>query len=104
MNDQVRGGLQQRIGAAISRRDSLLSFGAGALAAVAQPALTASGKGKNARNKKIKLKKCKKQVEQCTTFLTGACLGDPVCQSAITCCGLLKNCNAAAALPCIFIN
>lgn len=101
MHDQVLGTLARRANDAISRRTSLLTLGAIPLATLAQSTRTATGK-KN--NKKLKKKKCKKQVGQCTDFLTAACLNDPVCESAITCCGLFANCDAAAALPCIFTN
>lgn len=100
MNDQLLGGLTRRASDVITRRASLLTLGSATLAAALPPEITAADK----KTKKIKKKKCKKQVGQCTTFLSGACLGDPVCESAITCCGLFANCNAAEALPCIFTN
>jgi hypothetical protein len=103
VTEKVLGALTRLASDAVSRRSSLLMLSTAALiAAVAQPALSEVGKASK-KTKKLKQKKCKKQVDQCRAFLEEACQGDPVCESAITCCGLLSNCNATDALTCIFI-
>jgi hypothetical protein len=86
--------------AAVPRRGPWLSFGAMMLLAAALPKPVAGSK----KSKRIKKKKCKKQVAQCTASLEEACQGNAECLANLTCCGLLADCNAAAALPCIFIN
>lgn len=54
------------------------------------------------RTKRIRTKRCRPQVEQCVTSLTEACAGDPTCLGNLVCCDLFANCNAAAAVACIF--
>ncbi|MCA9879988.1 MAG: hypothetical protein KC442_19470 [Thermomicrobiales bacterium] len=56
------------------------------------------------RTRRLKTKRCKKQVQQCVDSLTTACAGEPACLENLVCCDLLADCNAAAALPCIFAN
>ncbi len=56
------------------------------------------------RTKRLKTKRCKKQVQQCIDSLTTACNGEPACLEKRLCCDLLADCNAAAAVPCIFAN
>ena len=56
------------------------------------------------RTKRLKTKRCKKQVQQCVDSLTTACAGDPGCLENLVCCDLFADCNAAAAVPCIFAN
>jgi hypothetical protein len=86
-----------------TRRGSLLTLGATALiASIVRSAGAEVGKASKKTNR-LRTKKCKKQVGQCSAFLQEACLGNPTCESAITCCGLLANCNATDALTCIFV-
>jgi hypothetical protein len=94
--------LTRRSTAAISRRASLLAVGITAIGA-AHPARGAVEKSSK-KSKKIKTKKCKKQVGQCSAFLQEACQGEPVCEGAISCCGLFATCNASDAVSCIFTN
>jgi hypothetical protein len=56
------------------------------------------------RTKRLKTKRCKKQVQQCIDSLTAACQGDSACLENLVCCDLLADCNAAAAVPCMFAN
>lgn len=56
------------------------------------------------RTKRIKTKRCRPQVEQCIASLTAICDGDPGCLENLVCCDLFADCNAAAAVPCIFEN
>ena len=56
------------------------------------------------RTKRIRNKRCRPQAEQCRTSLTNACAGEPTCLGLLTCCDLFANCNAAAAVSCIFTN
>jgi hypothetical protein len=84
----------------ISRRGTLFTLAPAALFAAAHSELATANK----KTKKIKTKKCKQQVGQCTASLEEVCQGNEECQANIASCGLLANCNAAAALPCIFIN
>lgn len=56
------------------------------------------------RTNRLKTKRCKKQVQQCIDSLTTACNGEPVCLANLVCCDLFADCNAAAAVPCIFAN
>lgn len=56
------------------------------------------------RTRRLKTKRCRKQVEQCVTSLTTACAGDAGCLENLVCCDLFADCNATAALPCIFAN
>lgn len=56
------------------------------------------------RTKRLKTKRCKKQVQQCIDSLTAACGGEPACLENLLCCDLFADCNAAAAVPCIFAN
>jgi hypothetical protein len=56
------------------------------------------------RTKRIKTKRCKKQVQQCIDFLTTACQGDAGCLENLVCCDLFGDCNAEAAVTCVFAN
>jgi hypothetical protein len=56
------------------------------------------------RTKRIKTKRCRPQVDQCVASLTGVCEGDPTCLENLVCCDLFADCNAAAAVSCIFAN
>lgn len=56
------------------------------------------------RTKRLKTKRCKKQVQECIDSLTAACNGEPACLENLVCCDLFADCNAAAAVPCIFAN
>lgn len=56
------------------------------------------------RAKRIKTKRCRPQVDQCITSLTEVCGGDPTCLQNLVCCDLFADCNAAAAVSCIFAN
>lgn len=102
MSDQILAAMSRRARAAVSRRASLLALGTTA-AIAAHPAFTTIGNASK-KTRKLRNKKCQKQVNQCIAAIEELCQDDPVCESALTCCGLFANCNAAAALPCIFIN
>lgn len=79
-----------------------------ALAVGLGTALTRAALGEPAaaskRTNRLKTKRCKKQVQQCIDSLTTACNGEPTCLENLVCCDLFADCNAAAAVPCIFAN
>jgi hypothetical protein len=56
------------------------------------------------RTKRIKTKRCRPQVDQCVASLTAACTGDVVCLRNLICCDLFADCDAEAAVLCIFAN
>ncbi len=60
--------------------------------------------GASKRTKRIKNKRCRPQVEQCIASLTALCEGDAVCLQNLICCDLFADCNADAAVQCIFAN
>jgi hypothetical protein len=92
---------EQTMGA-LSRRGSLLTLATAVLQPPGARTASADVALSSKKTKKLKTKKCKQQVGQCTSFLEEVCDGNPVCESAITCCGLLANCNATDALICVF--
>jgi hypothetical protein len=87
---------------ALTRRGSLLTLATTAMHASRSRLASADVALSSKKTKKLKTKKCKKQVGQCSAFLEEVCLGNPVCESAIPCCGLLATCNASDALTCVF--
>ena len=56
------------------------------------------------RTKRLKTKRCKKQVQPCIDSLTAACEGKADCLENLICCDRFADCNAAGALSCIFSN
>lgn len=88
---------------AASTRDTLLRTGLAAGLTLAF-ARTAGPTAASKRTKRLKTKRCKKQVQQCVDSLTTACNGDAGCLENLICCDLFADCNAAAAVPCIFQN
>jgi hypothetical protein len=86
------------------RRRSWTTLGAAAL--LAALALPSSGKMAKAskKTKKLKNKKCKRQVDECIASLDKACQNDPACEANIPCCDFFGTCNAEVALACIFSN
>ena len=93
--DMRRGGRLNRKGAL---QTGLATGMALALARMAAPA-TASK-----RTKRIKTRRCRPQADQCRTSLTSICAGEPTCLGLLTCCDLFADCNAEAAVTCIFAN
>jgi hypothetical protein len=88
---------------AVSRRRSLLTLGGATVAsAVASPSvIQAAGTAKKAR--KRKRKKCRRQIDQCLAALTAFCEGEESCINNFDlCCPLLSDCQAGAALDCLF--
>ena len=85
-------------------RRSWMSLGAAALlAALALPSSDKIGSASK-KTKKLKNKKCKRQVDECIASLDKACQNDPTCESNIPCCEFFGTCNAEVALACIFSN
>ena len=74
-------------------------FAAGVALALAQPSEPVSA---SRRTKRIRTKRCRPQVEQWVASLTEVCAGAPTCLGNLICCDLFANCNAAAAVACIF--
>lgn len=82
-------------------RTALVAGVAAALTRTAGPTEPAAA---SKRTRRLKTKRCKKQVQQCIDSLTTACGGEPACLENLVCCDLFADCNAAAAVPCIFAN
>lgn len=81
---------------ALTRRASLTTLGVAGLAALTRP--TAS----SAKKKDDKFKKCKKQVDDCTTFLLASCDGTPAeCTVVAACCDELKHCHFDSFMFCV---
>jgi hypothetical protein len=103
--------------AAVSRRASPTTPGSAGLAALTAPVTTDAKNRKTRRRCKKDKKQCKNdlaecnalsaqcapQVEQCTTFLTALCAGEPECLDSIACCSTIGNCDANAFLACLFL-
>ncbi len=87
-------------------RSALLcaALAAGVAAAFTRAAGPAEPVAASKRTNRLKTKRCKKQVQQCVDSLTTACNGEPACLEKRLCCDLLADCNAAAAVPCVFAN
>ena len=96
-------GAEQAAPLATSNRTMLLQAGLAAGLALAL-ARTADPAAASKRTKRIKTKRCKKQVQQCIDSLTTACQGDAGCLENLVCCDLFADCNAEAAVTCVFAN
>jgi hypothetical protein len=103
MRDQVIDAVARHAADAVSRRGSLRTLGAAALAAgLAAPATTRA-------KKNGKGKKCKKQVGRCREGLRDLCEAlfpgnqdniDECFDLFVECCDFLQGCNAAQAFAC----
>jgi hypothetical protein len=82
----------------LTRRASLATLGAAGLAGLTMP-MTSEAKKKKKKGDPNKL--CKKQVGDCTAFLTALCGGNPDCQDSIDCCSSFATCNTSAVLACL---
>ncbi|MCA9879352.1 MAG: hypothetical protein KC442_16285 [Thermomicrobiales bacterium] len=80
------------------------ALAAGVAMALTRAAGPAGPAAASKRTKRLKTKRCKKQVQECIDSLTAACNGEPACLENLVCCDLFADCNAAAAVPCIFAN
>jgi hypothetical protein len=103
---------------AVSGRAALETQGLETLAAPTSP-VTADSKNNKKKRKRCKKDKkqckndladctavgaqCAPQVEQCTTFLTVLCAGEPTCLDSVACCELIGSCDANAFLACLFL-
>jgi hypothetical protein len=99
---------------AVSRRSSLLAFGAAALAATMRGAPGADAKDKGSKRAKKKLKKVKKQFAQACDAQSGQCQAavNAVCAQQMNpeqclqvlspCCALITDCNVGPGFTCIF--
>ncbi len=90
--------------AALTRRASLLTLGSAGLAALAQPMVSSAKKKKKKQKKGDVNQFCKKQVDQCRTFLSASCEGEgqAACLLAVeTCCPEFGTCNFAGFFDCI---
>lgn len=106
MSEQTVGTLTHRASDAIGRRRTLLTLGTAALiAAAAHPAVSEVGHASK-KTKRIRNKRCKKQVGKCSSSLERLCTVEPAeCEAIIDlCCGHFSNCDASTALSCIFID
>jgi hypothetical protein len=89
---------------AITRRASLMTLGTAGLATLAALAhpLAADAKKKNRnKNKGDVNKRCKQQVEQCTTALAPECEGNENCPAILDCCSFFGTCNTTGFLNCV---
>jgi hypothetical protein len=108
--------MPQRSLDAFTRRASLVSLGAAALAAAATPFRTEAKKNQrksksaNRREQECQLDlavcttqgaNCATQVTECTAFLTTICGSEPECQPAIACCSFLASCDVASFVTCL---
>lgn len=88
---------------AVSRRSSLLTLGAAALAAGLAPPLGVAARKSAAKKAR---KKCQRQSEQCRTFYQELCeendCDEEAVEDILQCCADFKTCNAAAFLDCLF--
>lgn len=106
MNEQTVDAVARRASDAFGRRRSLMTLGGAAvIAAIAHQAIGDVGHASK-KTKRIRNKKCKKQVGKCSSSLERLCTLEPAeCEAVIdVCCGHFSNCDAFAALSCIFID
>jgi hypothetical protein len=96
-------GAGQGVPLATSNRSAILQAGLAAGLALAFTR-TADPTTASKRTKRLKTKRCKKQVQQCIDSLTTACQGDAGCLENLVCCDLFADCNAEAAVTCVFAN
>ncbi len=104
-----------RTAAAVSRRSSVLAFGAALAAAVRGAPVAEAARDKGAKKVRKKLKKVKKQFAQACAAQPGQCqaavnafcaqqgMGQAQClQQLSRCCALITDCNVGPAFPCMF--
>jgi hypothetical protein len=107
MDDQAFDSLTRRTAEAVSRRGSMLTLGAAALAAGFAGTGVTKAKKKNKKNKN----KCPGQVEECRTGLANVCAQffdnegsgfslDECITEFGPCCEFLQGCDAAAGFQC----
>jgi len=99
MNDVSLTTVTRHAAGAVSRRASLVTLSAAGLAAGFAGSRTAGAKKSSSKKAK---KKCKKQVGQCTTYVTAACAGqEPSCLDLLACCTPLGSCNVTGFFTCL---
>jgi hypothetical protein len=82
--------------AMLTRRASLRTLSAAGLAAATR------SRGVSAKKNGDKFKKCKKQVDDCTTRLLASCDGTPAqCTAEAACCDDLKHCHFDSFMFCL---
>jgi hypothetical protein len=122
MKEHTFDAMTRRAAKQVSRRTSLAALSAAGLAALAAPLPADAKKKKNDNNCKKDKQQCNQdlaactaqaadcsaqaalcaaQVDQCTTFLTVVCEGNPDCLDSVACCSRLEDCDFNGFFACL---